>query len=131
MINSEINYWQGVLSRIVAIIKMLGRSGLAFQGTSDTRYHSNNGNFLKIVELLAEFDPVMQEHVRRVLAKEERQASYLSKTIQNELVTNISNNIKKHILESILKAKYYAIILDSTPDISKTEQMTLIIYSKQ
>lgn len=77
--------------------------------------------------MLAEFDPVMQEHVRRVLKKEEKQAIYLSKTIQNEFINTISDSIKKHILEAIIKSKYYSIILDCTPDASKTEQMTLII----
>lgn len=127
IINSEINHWNEVLLRIVSVIKMLGRSNLAFQGTSDNLYQHNNGNFLKLVELLAEFDPVMQEHVRRVLKKKERQATYLSKTVQNELISTISDNIKRHILEAIIKSKYYSIILDCTPDASKTEQMTLII----
>ena len=127
IVSSEINHWNGVLLRIVSIIKMFGRSCLAFQGTSDKLYQNNNGNFLKMIELLAEFDPVMEQHVRRVLRKEERQATYLSKTIQNELIDVISNNIRQYILKAVRKSKYYSIILDCTPDASKTEQMTMII----
>lgn len=67
IINAKTNHWYEVLLRIVAITKMLGKSCLAFQGTSDKLFDYNNGNFLKIVELLSEFDPVMEEHVRRVL----------------------------------------------------------------
>lgn len=127
IIKSEIEHWNGVLLRIVSIIKMLAKNGLAFQGTSDNLYQHNNGNFLKLIELLAEFDPVMQEHVRRVLKKDEKQATYLSKTIQNEFIKTISDGIKKHIVEAINTSKYYSIILDCTPDASKTEQMTMII----
>lgn len=127
IIQSETEHWKRVLLRIASIIKMLAENGLAFQGTSDNLYEHNNGNFLKLVELLAEFDPVMQEHVRRVLKKEEKQATYLSKTIQNEFINTISNGIKKHIVNAIIKSKYYSIILDCTPDASKTEQMTMII----
>ena len=127
IVSSEINHWNGVLLRIVSIIKMFGRSCLAFQGTSDKLYRNNNDNFLKMIQLLAEFDLVMEEHVRRVLRKEERQATYLSKTIQNELIDVISNNIRQYILKAVRKSKYYSIILDCTPDASKTEQVTMII----
>lgn len=127
IINSEINHWNDVFMRIVSIIKMLGKSGLAFQGKTDKLYQNNNGNFLKLIELLAEFDPVMEEHVRRVLKKKEKGVSYLSKNIQNELINIISDNIRQHILKEVKKSKYYSIILDCTPDASKTEQMTIII----
>lgn len=34
---------------------------------------------------------------------------------------------QKHIMEAIITSKYYSIILDCTPDASKTEQMIMII----
>lgn len=125
--NSEINHWNSVLMRIVSIIKMLGESCLAFQGKSDKLYKHNNGNFLKLIQLFAEFDPVMEEHVRRILRKKVSSATYLSKTIQNELISLISEKIKCHIIEDAKRSKYYSIILDCTPDASKIEQMTMII----
>lgn len=127
LINSEINHWQAVLLRIVSIIKMLGESCLAFQGKTDKLYERSNGNFLKLIQLLAEFDPVMQEHVRRILMKEEKKATYLSKNIQNELISIIFEKITSIIVEKVNQSKYYSIILDCTPDCSKTEQMTMIV----
>ena len=127
LINSEINHWHAVLLRIVSIIKMLGESCLAFQGKTDKLYERSNGNFLKLIQLLAEFDPVMQEHVRRILMKEEKKATYLSKNIQNELISIISEKITSIIVEKVNQSKYYSIILDCTPDCSKTEQMTMIV----
>ncbi|XP_065651140.1 uncharacterized protein LOC136079335 [Hydra vulgaris] len=40
------------------------------RGTSDKLYDDNNGSFLKIVELLAKFDSVMKEHIKRIKSKE-------------------------------------------------------------
>lgn len=113
--------------RCVSIHRITNFNGLAFQGTSDNLNEPNNSNFFKIVELLAEFDPVMKEHVRRVLKKEEKQGIYLIKTIQNEFIDTISDSIKNNIGEAIIKSKYYSIVLDCTPHASKTEKMTLII----
>ncbi|GLV40058.1 hypothetical protein CBL_02943 [Carabus blaptoides fortunei] len=42
IINSETNHWYEVLLRIVAITKMLGKSCLAFRGTSDKLFEYNN-----------------------------------------------------------------------------------------
>ena len=88
---------------------------------------SNNGNFLKIVELLSEFDPIMEEHVRRVLKKEETKTHYLGKNIQNEIIDLLHQSVKSHIIDKIKKAKYYSITLDCTPDFSKVKQMALVI----
>lgn len=52
---------------------------------------------------------------------------YLSKDSQNEIITLLGTNITKKILSLVQKSKYFSIILDCTPDVSKTEQMTVII----
>ena len=52
--------------------------------------------------------------------------TYLSPTIQNKLVLLLSKKINNIILQEACKAKYFVIMCDSTPDISHTDQMTLI-----
>ncbi|XP_053120645.1 zinc finger MYM-type protein 1-like [Hemicordylus capensis] len=99
---------------------------MAFHGTTEKLYSENNGNFLKLVEFLALFDPVMTEHVRRV-KDEETMVHYLGKEIQNELIELLATSIKQNILARINSAKYYSVILDCTPDVSHTEQMTMIV----
>ncbi|KAK4577633.1 hypothetical protein RGQ29_027944 [Quercus rubra] len=69
-------------------------------------YQENNGNFLSLIEMIAEFDPVMQEHVQRI---------------------QHANEIKGKIIKKIKEAKYFSIILDCTPDVSHQEQMTLVL----
>ena len=70
LLRAEIQRWQLVLERLFAIVIFLGEQCLAFRGNSDVLHEKSNGNFLKLVELLAQFDAVMADHVHRIKIKE-------------------------------------------------------------
>ncbi|CAH2250900.1 zinc finger MYM-type 1-like [Pelobates cultripes] len=122
LLATETQHWQNVLQRLV---QYLGKQCLAFRGSSDMLYSENNGNYLKLVEMMATFDSVMQSHLKKIQNSEIHQ-HYLGKDIQNELIGLISKEIRRHILRLLKDAKYYSIILDCTPDITLVEQMTMV-----
>ncbi|XP_062085461.1 uncharacterized protein LOC133791556 [Humulus lupulus] len=88
------------------------KNNLAFRGNNEKIYQENNGNFFSLIEMIAEFDRIMQEHVRR---------------IQNELIQLLASQVKNTILKKVKEAKYFSVILDCTPDLSHQEQMSLIL----
>ena len=45
-------------------------NNMAFSGISDKQFTPNNGKFLGLVQLLAKFDPVMQEHLRLAMKRD-------------------------------------------------------------
>ncbi|XP_064111534.1 zinc finger MYM-type protein 1-like [Macrobrachium nipponense] len=126
LINNEQRRWREVLTRFVAIIHSLAERNLPLRGSTYTLYQPNNGNFLKEVELMAQFDPVLKEHIVRVQGGASH-TSYLGNIIQNEFIDCISKRVVECMVTEIRQSKYFSIILDCTPDLSHKEQLSVII----
>ncbi len=122
----EVNHWKEILRRRFAIVNHLADHNLSFRGHSDRLFESGNGNFLGQVQLMAQFDPVMREHLRRIQTKE-LSDTYLSKHIQNELISIVAKCTTDAIVERVKTAKYYAVIMDCTPDLSHNEQLSVVL----
>jgi len=60
----------------------------------------SNGNFLGLSEMLNEFDPCVQEHVRRII-DDNLHVHYRGPKIQNELILLLASRIKNSIFEKI------------------------------
>uniref|UniRef100_A0A672T9W0 TTF-type domain-containing protein n=1 Tax=Sinocyclocheilus grahami TaxID=75366 RepID=A0A672T9W0_SINGR len=75
--------------RLIAIVNHLADHSLAFRDHSDRLFESGNGNFLGQVQLMAQFDSGMREHLRRIQTKE-LSDTYLSKYIKNELISIVA-----------------------------------------
>ncbi|XP_044947803.1 zinc finger MYM-type protein 1-like [Hordeum vulgare subsp. vulgare] len=125
-LEKEKEHWRKVLLRILLIVKFLAERNIAFRGSNRKLYQESNGNFLGLIEMLAEFDPVIKEHVDRITNDKIRD-HYLGPSIQNELINMLATAIRSRIIEKVNEAKYFSVILDCTPDASHQEQMSLII----
>lgn len=125
--SKKCKYWRSVLSRVVSVIKFLAERGLPLFGDDETIGSLKNGNFLGCLELLAKFDPFISEHLDKHGNPGKGNVNYLSSTIATELLQLMSDKVLKFILSELSESKYYGLILDSTPDISHTDQLSIVL----
>ena len=60
---SDKKSWCRVLARVLNVLKFLSLMGLAFRGSNELVGSPQNGNFLGILELLAENGTFLAEHM--------------------------------------------------------------------
>ncbi|KAL4131914.1 hypothetical protein QTP88_009146 [Uroleucon formosanum] len=125
-LNIEKERWRSILKRIIACIEFLAEHNDAFRGTSSKLYTPNNGKFLGLIQMIAKFDIIMADHLRRV-CNDEIHDHYLGPRIQNELISIIATKIRDEIINRVKQSKYFTILLDGTPDKSHKEQLTFLL----
>ncbi|XP_016664821.2 52 kDa repressor of the inhibitor of the protein kinase-like [Acyrthosiphon pisum] len=117
------------LKPILETIIFLGRQNIAFRGHRDdgnlmTESIVNEGNFREMLRFRVRAgDTRLEDHLKTSSSK----ATYISYTIQNELIEVCKKEITFHILKEIEQAKFYSIMFNETTDISKMSQMSLIV----
>lgn len=86
----------------------------------------NNGNYLGVLELIFKFDPFLQKHFKLHANQDHRHVFYLPKDICEEFIHMMANKVRNEIVNQIKRAKYFSLIVDSTPDISHVDQLSIV-----
>ena len=100
-----------ILSQIVRAIIFLARQGLALRGHRENITASSNpGNFLALLKSYAEVDDVLYAHLYKPRA---RNATYLSPTSQNQIVSVIGHDIvRANLIAEVKRAIFFAVLAD-------------------
>lgn len=126
-VDAERKYWREVLLRITETLKFLTSRGLPLRGSDERIGSNNNGNYLGVLELISKFDPLLAQHLDVYGAVGSGNTSYLSKTTSDDMINLMAEEIHSVIIREAKQAKYYSISVDSTPDVSHTDQLTFIV----
>ena len=126
-VQQEHQYWMSVLKRVVSVVKFIAERGLAFRGSNELIGSPGNGNYLGLLELIAQYDSFLAQHISRHANHGRGHTNYLSSTIMEEIIVVIGKQILGEIITRVKRSKYYSVSLDSTPDESHIDQLTLVL----
>ncbi|XP_067130995.1 LOW QUALITY PROTEIN: zinc finger MYM-type protein 1-like [Centruroides vittatus] len=122
----EVNKWRHILKIVLNCVMFCATNNLALRGThgNSTENNVNRGIFYNLIELVSKYDITLKTIFDK---RTKGQVSYLSPKIQNEFIFLLASKVRNKIINNIKRAKYFSIIIDSTPDISHKEQVCQII----
>ncbi|XP_065658564.1 52 kDa repressor of the inhibitor of the protein kinase-like [Hydra vulgaris] len=133
IVHSQISKNRQLLQPIIETIILCGRLGLSLRGhRDDSEFHPENGefsnhtvgNFIELLHFRVKAgDKVLEDHLKY----HQQNASYISKTSQNQLVRCCGEVITDTIIAEIKNSKYFSIIADEASDSSNKEQLSLVI----
>uniref|UniRef100_H2YAG2 HAT C-terminal dimerisation domain-containing protein n=1 Tax=Ciona savignyi TaxID=51511 RepID=H2YAG2_CIOSA len=77
--------------------------------------------------MMAEYDTFLAEHIQKRVNKGRGHVSYFSSTVCEEFIDILAKKVLNFIISEIKQAKYYSVSVDSTPDITNVDQLTIVI----
>ena len=118
-----------VLTSVVKTIELCGRQGFALRGHRDDFKNYapfvNCGNFMALVDFRIDFGDTELKKNMETCA---RNATYMSKTAQNELLECVKQYVQSIIIQQIKDGGgFYGIQADEVTDVSNWEQLGLVV----
>lgn len=118
---------KGNRAKIASILKTIifcGKQNISLRGHRDDSKHYDNTSNTKLLDFRVDSgDKVLENHLNDC----KKNATYRSKTIQNELINCCSDYITEHLVDDIKLSGFFSIIADEATDSNNTEQLVLTI----
>ena len=111
------------LKTLAEILLLCGKQDIPLRGHREHDPLLNRGNFLEILQTISLHDQIVKEKIETG----PRNAIYTSPGIQNSLLKILGDMIRKSVCDGVKEAKMFSLLVDETKDISKTEQVSIVV----
>lgn len=126
--NNQIAENREIVRVIFEILLYLGKQNIAFRGHDESLTSKNRGNFLSLIKVLSKYHAPLAIHLNKIeKSSKQNRITFLSGQTQNVMLQIMSDSIRSVILKKVKDARMFAVIIDTTTDISKMEQFTFIV----
>ena len=126
LLQQQINRNREILKSLFKTIIFCGKNNIALRGRrdDDPQNASLAGNFQALLEFRIDSGGQTLKHH---LETAPRNATYISKTIQNEMITTVGAIIVNNLSQEIRDSKYFSTMSDEAADISNKENLSVVI----
>jgi len=124
------------LAPVVKTILFCARQNIAFRGHRDdgNLMHDEDARDMSVVRKDGNFRALLKfcidagdETLRQHLESSASNATYISKTTQNELIKAAGDVVRQKILDRVAAARFFTILADETTDASRSEMMSFCV----
>ena len=114
-----------VIISVLKVLEICGREGIALRGHRDdsTSHAKSKGKFHALLRFRMETDHLLASH----LDKCPRNASMISKTVQNDLLLHMRDFIIQHFAKAIADSPFLSVLADEISDVSNKEQLGIAV----
>lgn len=87
------------------------------------------GNFIELLKLLGNYHGPLMAHLDKIWSTKNKKnrLTFMSHESQNNILNILGNQVRSVIIKDLISANLFAIIIDTTTDISNIEQFSLIV----
>ena len=111
------------IKTIAEIILLCAGQEIALRGHDETEQSLNPGNFRALLTFIGNHDQI----VRKRIKEGPLNSKYTSPEIQNELLGVMADMVMQTISNEVQKAGIYSLLADETKDISRKEQLSIVL----
>ena len=127
-LQSKISENRAKLKPIFKTIIFCGHENIPLRGHRDDTEQLSQGKGVGKFQALLDFridsgDKVLEDHFKSAT----KNATYRSKTVQNEIIECCGEHIRKRLVDEIKSAKFFSILADEAQDVSNKEQLALVL----
>ncbi|KAL7398332.1 hypothetical protein ABVT39_007995 [Epinephelus coioides] len=112
------------MKAVVESLRYTACQGIAQRGHAEGEQSTNRGNFIELLNVISMFDST----VAKKISDNPSNAKYIHHNIQNEIFSVMANMLKKEISDEVKEAEYFALMVDESKDVSKKEQISIVVY---
>ena len=126
LMQAQINENREKMKSIVKTVIFCGQNSIPLRGKRDDNPDDSNlhGKFQALLEFhIDSGDVKLKEHLENA----PRNASYHSKTIQNEIIETVGNYISSKIIEEVNQTRMFSVMADEAAHVSNKENLSLVL----
>ncbi|XP_022168058.1 zinc finger MYM-type protein 1-like [Myzus persicae] len=121
--NQEVAENREYLKCVLETLLFCARQGIAIRGHRENEESQNKGNFQELLNLRSRDNDI----IRRYFTEKEKNFRYVSGEYLNEFLGYMANIVIRDIVDNVLIANIFSIIVDETQDLSRHEQVAIIL----
>ena len=124
VMRQQIDKNRKILSSLFQTVIFCGQNNIALRGHRDEGPNNAKGNFQALLAFRVESgDKTLEQHVENA----PRNARYISKTIQNEMISTVGMYIVDKLAREVKNSRYFSILADEAAHISNKENLSVVI----